>query len=106
MNKRLADLSLAAEFGAFKQKWATGFELPTDENGQPVEDVKTALTRMMVSDDDKTKFGSFDATDLGPYIESIKQDVLHAAAVSQTPPHHIIGGIINAGADRDCCTDR
>lgn len=99
LNKRLTDLAITIEYGSFKQKWATGFDVPTDEDGQPLDDIKTAITRMIVSENPDTKFGAFDATDPSPILEAVKTDIIHALAVTQTPPSHSVMTMVNIGTD-------
>src|SRR5690606_30803740 len=36
VNKLVMDMIVASEFAAFKQRFATGIEIPTDEDGQPL----------------------------------------------------------------------
>jgi hypothetical protein len=45
------------------------------------------------------KFGSLQATPLGGFIESIDMSIRHLAAISQTPPHHLLGQIANLSAE-------
>ncbi len=95
-NKLLCDLLVAAEFGAFKQRWATGMDVPVDpETGQPVEPFDAALTRLWVAESEQTKFGEFAATDLANYTKAIDLIVSHIASQTRTPPHYL-----NPSADR------
>lgn len=91
INKTLFDRMVAAEFAAFRQRWATGLEIPTDPvTGQDVEPFKAAVNRVWVNEDPQGKFGEFGQTDLKPYIEAIEQDVNHIATESQTPRHYLM----------------
>lgn len=91
---------IAAEYGAFKQKWATGLEVPRDpDTGAAVEPFDVAVNRILVSEKAETKFGDFDATDLKPYIELYESRVKHMAAVSRTPVSMLLGGMINLAAE-------
>lgn len=93
LNKLLSDLLVASEFSAFRQKWATG---PTDpETNQPVEPYSAAVTRLWVSEDDRTRFGSFESTGLDNYTGAIEALVQHVASQTRTPPHYL-----NPSADR------
>jgi hypothetical protein len=90
---------LAGEYAAFRQRWVTGLEVPEDAEGNPVEPFNIAVDRLWVSEDADTKFGSFDVTDLRPYIDAVAQDVQHLASVSRTPPHYLLGGMVNLSAE-------
>jgi hypothetical protein len=89
-NKLLADALVAAEFSAFKQRWATGLEIPTDpETEQPVEPFDSAVSRLWVAEDPGTKFGEFQSTDLSNYTGAIDTIVQHIASISKTPAHYL-----------------
>lgn len=95
-NKLLSDLLVASEFGAFKQRWATGLEIPTDpETGAPIEPFNGAVSRLWVAESETTKFGEFTATDLRNYVVAIDLIVSHIASQTRTPPHYL-----NPSADR------
>lgn len=88
INKLLADMMIAAEFGAFKQRWIISsadvgklknapnqiWDIPAgDGEGQP------------------TSVGEFDATPLTNYIEAIDKWVNAVAIISRTPKHYFFG---------------
>lgn len=92
INATIFNRLLAAEFTAFRQRWVTGIEIPTDpETGAPVEPFKHAVNRLWISEDPETKFGEFGETGLGPYIGAVEADVQHIAAITRTPPHYLLG---------------
>ena len=81
-----ANTVLAVELGAFRQKWATGLEIPTDpDTGESVEPFKAALDRLWTSEDEATRFGSFDATDIRPYLQAVSDAIGQLSAVSRVP---------------------
>ena len=90
---------IAAEYGAFRQKWATGLEVPRDENGRAVEPFNVAVNRILISESEGAKFGDFNATDLQPYIALYESTVKHMAAVSQTPVSVLLGTPSNVSAE-------
>jgi len=82
----VANTLLAVELGALRQKWATGLEIPVDPaSGNPIEPFKVALDRLWVSEDPDTKFGSFDQTDVRPYLQAISDAIGQLSAVSRIP---------------------
>jgi len=88
-NTLLANMLVAGEFAAFRQRWATGLEIPEDpETNQPIEPFKAAVDRLWVSGSKDTTFGEFEQTDLGPYVQSIEMVVQHIASQTRTPPHY------------------
>ena len=99
INKTLIDRMMAQEFSAFRQRWMTGYEVPTDDNGQPIEPFKAAVDRLWVVEDENVKVGEFSATDLGPYLASIEADVQHMAARTRTPAQYLLGKLSNVNGE-------
>ena len=91
---------IAAEYGAFRQKWATGLEIPRDPGtGLPVEPFDVAVNRILIAEDPESRFGDFNATDLDPYINLFESTVRHMAAVSRTPASYLLGQLANLSAE-------
>lgn len=89
INELLFSLHLAAWTTAYRQKWATGLEIPVDEKtGKPIQPFAAAVDRLWISESEDTRFGDFSATDLKPYIDSIEQVVQHIAVQTQVPRHY------------------
>jgi hypothetical protein len=99
INKTLIDRMMAQEFSAFRQRWMTGYEVPVDENGQPIEPFKAAVDRLWVIEDEGVKVGEFSATDLRPYLDSIESDVQHMAARTRTPAQYLLGKLSNVNGE-------
>lgn len=100
INSTIFGRLVAAEYGAFRQRWATGIEIEYDENGKPRDPgFDIGADRIVRAEDVETKFGEFTATDLTNYIKGVESDVTHLAAISKTPPHYLLGAIVNASGD-------
>ena len=90
INKLTFDMMVAAEYAAFRQRWATGLEIPVDpKTKQPIEAFSAAVDRVWTSKSKDTQFGEFEVTDLGNYTKAIEMQVQHLASQSRTPPHYI-----------------
>lgn len=110
INQTVFDLMIAQTYGSFLVRTATGMGPPVkrdaegdvvlDESGQPIPlPINVNAKRFLFAEDDNVKFDSLAATPLGGYIESIDMSIRHLAAVSQTPPHHLLGQIANLSAE-------
>ena len=89
-NKLIVDMLVSAEYSAFRQRWVTGLDIPTDNNGNPVEPFEAAVDRLWQTNSPDAKFGEFEQTDLGNYVSSIELLVQHVASQSRTPFHYFL----------------
>jgi len=92
INKTAMDMLVAGEYASFRQKWATGIEIPTDPvTGKAVDTYESAITRFISTAVPDAKFGQFEATDLTPFVKTIEMWVQHIASRSHTPAHYLLG---------------
>lgn len=90
INEGLFNRSLAAWTTAYRQKWATGIEIPVDETtGEEIEPFQAAIDRLWVAEGENAKFGDFAETRLDGFISSIEQDVQHVIVQTRTPRHYL-----------------
>lgn len=99
INLTTFNLLMAQVFGAFRQKWVTGYEVPKDEQGRPVEPFKAAVNRLFVAEGADSKFGEFNSTDLKGYLDSRESTLRNLATIAQVPPNHLIGQMANLSAE-------
>ncbi len=88
INTTIFNRQVAEHFAAFRQKWATGLEIPVDEEGNPVDSFKSAINKFWLNEDPAGKFGQFEATDLSNYGAAKESDVQDIAVISSTPRHY------------------
>lgn len=96
INKTVADMLVASEFSAFRQRWVTGVEIPVDPaTGQPVEPFRAAVDRLWIANPveggQAPAFGEFGQTDLGGYVSTVEMLVQHIASITKTPAHYLLG---------------
>lgn len=90
LNKSLADMLVAMEFSAFRQRWFTGIELEEDEaTGKLIEPWKVGQDRMVGTGEKDAKFGDFESTDLKQYLGVQDSLRLEVARVTGTPLHYM-----------------
>ncbi|MCY0928314.1 phage portal protein [Streptomyces sp. H27-H1] len=99
INKTIADRMMTQEFAAFPQKWVTGMEIPVDENGQDIEPFDVAVNKILIAEENGAKFGQFAAADLTGYLKGKEADVHDIAAITSTPPHYLLGSMVNLSAE-------
>jgi len=89
---------MAETYAAFRQRWATGM-VAEDENGNPQAPFQAMVDKLWVATDSDTKFGEFSQTDLAGYLESAEASIKNMATMSQTPPHNLLGAMVNLSAE-------
>lgn len=87
INQTLFNRQVAEHLSAFRQKWATGLEIPVDDDGEPIETYQAAIDRIWISPEPQSRFGQFEATELKNYHTTIEQDLEHLSVISRTPRH-------------------
>jgi len=91
LNKIAIDMIVASDAGAFRQKWATGVEIPIDpETEKPVGPWKPDEERILSVAVADAKFGTFEATQLDNYTSALDQKVQAVASISRTPYHYFL----------------
>lgn len=94
INKLRCDMIVAAEFSAFRQRWATGLQPEIDpETGKEKEGFLATPDRVWFSPEPDTRFGEFSQTDLNNYIRAIESLIQSLASRTRTPPHYLLGGM-------------
>ncbi len=97
-NKTLADRLMTQDFGAFPQKWASGWP-DEDENGQANQRIDVGRDRMVTTDVLEAKFGQFDAAPLDPYSAAKREDVKDIASRTRTPAQYLLGEMSNVNGE-------
>lgn len=92
LNKAGLDKMVAKEFGAFRQRWATGLEVPVNPmTGEPERVFTASPGELWSVPAEQTRFGDFAATEIVPYIEDENNITAKIARVSRTPAHLLLG---------------
>ena len=108
LNTSTFNLMVSADYGAFRQVWASGVKIARQvvHNATDGTDTVVALrpfdigaNRLLASENPDARFGSFPEALLTGYLSAIEQDVVHLAAMTQTPAHYLMGKMINLAAD-------
>lgn len=71
----------------------------TDEQYAERTKMRLRVEDILVAEDKDTKFGTLPASDMKGFIDAREADVRDLAAVTQTPPHHLLGQMANLSAE-------
>ncbi|MFE4451428.1 phage portal protein [Streptomyces sp. NPDC056796] len=111
INQTVFDTLVAQTYTSHEVRYATGMAPPIQrdpETGDPLLDasgnpipipINHNAKRFLFAEDPDVKFGSLPAGPISSLIDSIDMSIRHLAAVSQTPPHHLLGQIANLSAE-------
>ncbi|MCY0926208.1 phage portal protein [Streptomyces sp. H27-H1] len=100
INLSLINLIAAMKYGAFRQRYAAGLEVDEDPiTGKAIQPFQLDIRKLWTTANPEVKFGEFDATDLRPYIAAVESAVQDLAAISRTPPHYLLGQVVNVSGD-------
>lgn len=89
-------LLVAQHYSSFRQRYILGW-VADDEKMH----MKAAASQLWTFDVDanEVKVGEFEQTDVEGYIKSREASLRHAATLSQTPVHELIGELVNLSAE-------
>jgi hypothetical protein len=87
-------LLVVQHYGAFPQKWITGWLAETDQ-----QKLEVSVKKVLTIEDPDAKLGQFQAAALDGYIESRKDSLRLLASISQTPAHALRGELVNLSAE-------
>ncbi|UQA94922.1 phage portal protein [Streptomyces halobius] len=111
VNQTVFDLLVSQTFGSFKVRTISGLapefrrdpetgEILHDAAGRPqVIPIQADASRFLVAPDADTKFSQLDETPLSGFLDAIELATKHLAALSQTPPHYLLGSMVNLSAE-------
>lgn len=99
LNMTTFNLLMAQQYAAFRQRWVTGMAPPQDDDGNPIEPFRSRVDGVFIAEDADTKFGEFDQTDLRGYLDSREATIRHMSTLSQVPPYHLLGQMVNLSAE-------
>jgi hypothetical protein len=98
INTEVLDRLVISAMQAYRQRWATGVDL-TDENGNPDNGFDPGADLLWNVSDENAKFGEFQPVDLAGVLKAVDSDVQHLAAITRTPPHYLLGSMVNTSGD-------
>ena len=86
INKLVTDMMVAAEYGAFRQRW-----IISNANTEALKNAPNEIWEIPAGDGtgQQSAVGQFEATDLANYIKSIDHLASAVAIISRTPKHFL-----------------
>lgn len=93
------DRLIVQRFGAWKVRYIAGMAKPDNETQARMLAMKLRVEDLLISGDHETKFGTLEATPVDGFLAASDADLRTLAAITQTPPHHLLGLSSNLQAE-------
>lgn len=93
------DKLINQRFGAWQVRYISGMAKPPTSQEQAVQALRLRVEDLLVSTDKDTKFGTLQAGNLDNQIKATDHDLRLLSAITQTPPHHLLGLSSNLQAE-------
>ncbi len=93
------DRLIVQRFGAWKVRYATGLAKPSTQEQANIQAMKLMVEDLLVAGDPNAKFGTLDGSDPGIYSKITDDDLRMLSAITQLPPHHLLGLSSNLQAE-------
>lgn len=93
------DRLVVQRFASWVVRTVAGMAKPEQEDEAAAKRLLLKVEHLLVAEDADTKFGSLPATPLDGFIAARDADIRDLAAVTQTPPHHLLGQMANLSAE-------
>jgi hypothetical protein len=98
LNQAVFNTDAVAEYGAFRQKWVTGIEVPRDPStGAPVTPYEAHVAKLFVGEEG-AQFGDFNPTDLSGYLDLGRSIAEHMCRIAFIPASYVLN-VNNMGAE-------
>lgn len=98
INSTILDRMVISRMQAYRQRWMKGAKV-TDEEGNVLPPFDPGADLLWVVEDKDAQFGEFEPTDIRPLLDATKADVNDLAAITRTPPHYLLGAMVNISGD-------
>ncbi len=93
------DRLINQRFGAWQVRYIAGMAKPVGKTAQEEQRMRLRIEDLLISTSSDTKFGVLPAGDLKNQIEATDADLRLLSAITQTPPHHLLGLSSNLQAE-------
>lgn len=93
------DRLINQRFGAWQVRYIAGMAKPISKSDQAAQALKLRIEDLLVSTDKDTKFGVLPAGSLDNQIKATDADLRLLSAITQMPPHHLLGISSNLQAE-------
>lgn len=99
INATILDRMIISRAQAYKQRWAKGIKIPKNDQGLAKPPFDPGADILWAVESPDAQFGEFKEVDITMILKAVRDDVGDFAAITKTPPHYLLGEIVNASGD-------
>jgi hypothetical protein len=99
IDQDLFDRLIVQRFGAWQVRYIAGMAKPDSKSEQAAQALKLRVEDLLVSTSHETKFGVLPGGSLDNQIKATDADLRLLSAITQMPPHHLLGLSSNLQAE-------
>lgn len=99
IDQDMFDRLINQRFGAWQVRYIAGMSKPTNDQEEAVQAMRLRVEDLLVSTNPDTDFGTLPAGDIENQIKATDHDLRLLSAITQTPPHHLLGLSSNLQAE-------
>lgn len=99
LDQDLFDRLINQRFGAWQVRYIAGMAKPSNKDAAAAQKLRLRVEDLLVAENENTKFGTLPAGPLEPQIKATDADLRLLSAITQMPPHHLLGLSSNLQAE-------
>lgn len=99
INSEILNRLVISRSQAYKQRMIAGVKLPTTKGRNKKPPFDPAADALWIVSDENAKMFEFKEADIRQLLDAIRDDVGDMAAITKTPPHYLLGEVVNVSGD-------
>lgn len=99
INSEILNRMIISRSQAYKQRMISGVKIPSDQGNNRKPPFDPAADALWVVENPEAKPFEFREADIRQILEAIRDDVGDMAAITKTPPHYLLGEVVNVSGD-------
>jgi hypothetical protein len=99
INSEILNRLIISRSQAYKQRLITGVKIPEDKGRGKKPPFDPGADMLWVVADPNAKIYEFKEADISQLLAAVRDDVGDMAAITKTPPHYLLGEVVNVSGD-------
>jgi hypothetical protein len=99
IDQTVFDRLVVQRFASWVVRTIAGMEKVANAGTPEQQKLRMRIEDILIAEDPDTRFGSLPATPLDGFISAHDADIHDLAAITQTPPHYLLGDMVNISAE-------